>query len=161
MLTQELLKERLTYDPDSGVFRALVKRKQINVGDKVGCSTSKGYWRIKVNDREYSAHLLAWLYVHGRWPVRQIDHINRNRTDNRLANLREASPAENGQNRRLGTNSTSGHIGVTFAKDAGKWQASIGVNGRLRYLGQFTTVQQAADAYAEAKAQHHTFNPTV
>lgn len=161
MLTQELLKERLTYDPSTGIFRARVKRKQLNVGDVAGSWTSKGYWRIKIDDQEYSAHRLAWMYMYGEFPPKHLDHINQDRADNRIDNLREANYCENGQNRRLGRNSTSGYLGVTYSKQSDKWQASICIHKRHKYLGQFATPEQAAAAYAAAKQIYHPFEPTV
>lgn len=161
MLTQNTLKERLAYDPLTGVFRARVKRKKLNVGDVAGCWTSKGYWRIKLDNREYSAHRLAWFYVHGRWPTRLLDHENKDRGDNRIGNLREAEHFENSQNLRRALNNTSGCTGVSFDKRTGKWQASIVVRSRYAYLGQFLSIDLAAAAYAAAKKRFHTFHPTT
>lgn len=161
MLTQELLKERLSYDPGTGQFRARVKRKCLNIGDIAGSPSSKGYWRIKIDNREYSAHRLAWLYVHGRWPAKHLDHENRSRSDNRIGNLREAGFVENGQNRKLNRNNTSGFHGVCFDKRSAKRQASIGAGGKTVYLGQFATPEAAAEAHIKAKAELHTFQPTL
>lgn len=161
MLTQELLKERLSYDPNTGEFRALVKRKQLNVGDIAGCWTSKGYWRIKINNQEYSGHRLAWLYVHGRWPTKLLDHKNRDPSDNRIDNLREATYQENAQNRKLSCTSRSGFLGVTLHKKTGKYQASIMNDKKPRYLGLYATAEQASCVYLAAKQQAHVFNPTL
>ncbi len=160
MLTQARLKERLTYDPLTGIFRTRERVKQVPAGEIAGCYSSKGYRRIKIDDREYPAHRLAWLYVHGEFPPGDIDHINRVRDDNRIANLRPATRQENGQNRKCSANNTSGYLGVTWNRACSKWQASIRHAGKAIYLGLHPTPEQAAAAYASAKAQLHTFSPT-
>ena len=105
----------------------------------------------------YLAHRLAWLYVHGSFPEHHIDHINRDRADNRISNIREATPAENRQNASLQRNSTSGFSGVSWTKRERRWRARIVVNSREIGLGYFVDKQSAADAYAEAKKQFHPF----
>ncbi len=159
MLTQARLKERLSYDPSTGEFRTLVKVKQVPAGAVAGSIGSKGYRRIKVDNREYAAHRLAWLYVHGEFPPGDLDHKNRIRSDNRLDNLRPASRTQNGQNRSVAKNNSSGYTGVTFNKACRKWQASICTGGRARHLGLHSTPEAAAAAYRAAKAELHTFNP--
>ena len=101
------------------------------------------------------------MYAHGTWPEKQLDHINGIRDDNRLVNLREATPAENQQNRALHPLNTSGHPGVTWNKKERKWHAKIAVANKRYHLGLFDTVEEAAAAYADAKKKHHLFNPEV
>ena len=159
MLTQVRLRELLSYDPATGVFVRLVRSRGCRVGDVAGCRNKNGYVRITVDRKLYFAHRLAWLYVHGAWPVDGIDHINRDPSDNRLANLREATTAENLQNQRIPKNNTSGFIGVSWHHPAKKWQAYIKLNGKNRYLGHFTDPAEAYAAYREAKARLHAFHP--
>ncbi|WP_082492943.1 HNH endonuclease signature motif containing protein [Acidovorax sp. Leaf160] len=104
---------------------------------------------------------MAWLYVNGAWPDGQIDHINGNRADNRIANLRVCSNADNGQNRGVNANNRSGSPGVSFHSKAQKWQAHIGIQGVRHALGFFASKEDAAAAYVEAKAQLHQFNPSI
>jgi HNH endonuclease len=88
-LTAERLRERLHYDAETGVFTRRVGSSNARAGDVAGSVHSTGYVRISIDGGKYTAHCLAWFYVHGVWPSDQIDHINRNRSDNRIANLRE------------------------------------------------------------------------
>src|ERR1700731_2752322 len=91
--------EVLSYDPETGIFRWKVKLSDRSpIGKRSGGHTSSGHWRIRVDGHYYLAHRLAWLLTHGVWPRDEIDHINRVRDDNRLANLREASHSQNHAN---------------------------------------------------------------
>ncbi len=105
------------------------------------------------------AHRLAWLFVHGVWPKEQIDHRNGIRDDNRFVNLREATLAENNQNRGVSPRNTSGHTGVYFNKKTGKWHAEIMTNRRKKHLGCFNDIEDAISARKAAKAANHKFNP--
>jgi hypothetical protein len=150
MITQERLKEVLSYDPESGDFCWKVKVGPIaKIGDKAG-SNSYGYRSIRVDKRRYAAHRLAWLYVHGYFPEHQIDHINRVRNDNRISNLREVSQSCNMRN--MVGRSPSGVKGVY--KRCGNWEAKITVGGRSINLGTFSTKLGAAKARAEAEEKH-------
>ncbi len=151
-ITQEELKRLLCYDGNSGEFVWLVQRSRWTVGQRAGKTSRFGYRRIGIGRRHYPAHRLAWLYVYGEWPAGDLDHINRDRADNRIGNLRLATPSENGGNRSLNRKSVSGVKGVVWNKDSKKWQAQIAKNGRLHYLGLHSTVAEAAEAYAKAAA---------
>jgi hypothetical protein len=94
-LTAERLREILGYDPETGLFTRLVRTGRIRAGEVAGTAHSRGYRSIVIDGRVYLSHRLAWLYVHGEWPPEQIDHINRNRADNRLVNLRAAKQSQN------------------------------------------------------------------
>jgi hypothetical protein len=143
--------EVLSYDPTTGVFiRKVSKTNAIKSGTIAGYIDGNGYRLIRVCGRTYKAHRLAWVYVYGRWPRRQIDHINRHRTDNRIVNIREATQLQNSRNSGPKPNNTSGFAGVSWHKATKKWMASIG-NGRKIYLGLFLT-PEAASAVYEAKA---------
>lgn len=157
MLTQERLRELLHYEPETGVFTNIKARPKIRVGSISGCKNAQGYLIIMCDGKLYLAHRLAWLYVHGSFPEHHIDHINRDRADNRISNIREATPAENRQNASLQRNSTSGFSGVSWTKRERRWRARIVVNSREIGLGYFVDKQSAADAYAEAKKQFHPF----
>lgn len=115
-LTAERLRELLSYDPETGIFRRVATRRQVKSGDIAGSDDGKGYWRIRVNGEKHRAHRLAWLYVNGAWPIDQLDHINGDKLDNRICNLREATNSENQQNRSLPKSNTSGRLGVHFDK---------------------------------------------
>lgn len=150
MLTLEQLKSILRYDPTTGEFTYLVKRGQCAPGDLSGRIGSGGYWRISVDRKLYQAHRLAWFYVHGEWPARTVDHINLNKLDNRISNLRLATPTENNANTAKGSRNSSGFKGVTWHKGCGKWQAAIKVGGKNHHLGLFETPELAHAAYCGA-----------
>lgn len=160
-LTAERLREVLSYDPETGIFRRKVATAQcIKVGAIAGSPHSKGYLRIMVDNRSYLAHRLVWLYVYGRWPADQLDHINGVRSENRIANLREATSAENNQNRAISSNNTSRHQGIYWNSFAGKWHAQIMLAGRMHHIGLFKKIEDAVSARRSAKAALHTFNPS-
>lgn len=159
MVTQSRLKELLDYDPGTGVFTWRVSRGNAKSGSVAGSKNGQGYLQIMVDGKRYKSHRLAWLYVHGKFPPEHIDHINRARADNRIANLRLATSSENPQNQRKRRNNTSGVVGVHWHKKLGKWQAYIMSNGRGIHLGYYGTIEEAAAARAAAKAKYHTFNP--
>lgn len=152
-LTAERLRELLSYDPLTGEFVRLAGRN--GVGRQAGSVGGPGYVYISVDDKKYLAHRLAWLHTHGRWPDGQIDHINTVRTDNRLCNLREASPALNNENRRKvrRDNLSSGKTGVSRQRD--EWRARIWVRGKPMFLGQFPSIEEASSAYLTAKRSLH------
>jgi hypothetical protein len=149
------------YDPVSGELRW---RKRLSgrttVGELAGRLNGYGYLRVTVDGRTYMVHRIAWLLANGSWPERQIDHINGSRADNRICNLREANPEEQMQNLRRYKNNTSGFPGVRRT-GSGKWQALIAQGGKRVCLGSFDTPEEAAEAYAKAKAALHTFNPVA
>lgn len=99
MLTQSILKDKLDYNPDSGLFYWLPRPRSTRKNPIAGCRMLNGYITIRVNKKAYLAHRLAFLFMEGSFPEQQVDHINRDRSDNRWCNLRKSSPSENNQNR--------------------------------------------------------------
>ena len=157
MLTQSRLKEILIYDQEAGLFRRKIDVGGAKIGDIAGTDNGDGYLKIRVDGKSYKAHRLAWLYVMGRWPEKDIDHINGVRCDNRIVNLREATRAENKQNTRTANvNNGSGMLGAVRRND--RWQAKIRVNGKQLHLGTFDTAEDANAAYLKAKATIHPFS---
>lgn len=151
-LTQETLKALLHYDPVTGVFTWLVSPSfTVKAGDKAGNVTPKGYWQIGINRKRYLAHRLAWLYVHGVFPEKDVDHINRNPADNRIVNLRDVSNQFNLFNTSKQKDNTSGYKGVTFMPKVKKWQAQIRMNSKKVYLGTFDTPERADIAHRIAE----------
>lgn len=149
MLTHEYLCERLAYDPNSGRFTWRTSPRFGWAGKLAGNMDDGGYWRIRIDNRSYKLHRLAWFYVHGRWPAREIDHINGNQSDNRLHNLREATRADNNHNTGINSNNRSGIKGVSWCTDKARWVVQIGLNGRRRHVGYYESVDEAARAYAD------------
>lgn len=150
------LRELLDYDPGTGVF---VRRKNlggIHKGSNAGSISREGYLRIQLDGKKYLCHRLAWLYIYGRWPIDQLDHINGIRSDNRIENLRECSNSENSQNVRAHKDG-AGMLGATWDKRCGKWLSQICVNGKKIFLGRFDAQEKAHSAYLKAKYQYHGF----
>lgn len=154
-LTQGRLRELVNYDPDTGLFTWRLARRKCRPGALAGANMQNGYRAIRLDDVLYFAHRLAWLYVHGVWPAEQLDHINGNRADNRLCNLREATNAENAQNRRK-TKGKSGLMGVR--QENNKWLAEIKFNYKVIRLGLFDTPEEARQTYLAAKQALHPFS---
>jgi hypothetical protein len=155
-LTAAYLRERLHYDPETGLFTWRVTDRNVKAGHVAGTPHCRGYLAIAVGGIPCLAHRLAWLYVHGKWPAHQIDHINGIKTDNRIANLRDVSQSVNMQNVRKATSrSKSGVLGVSRAQWGGRWQAQLAINGKATYLGNYATEQLAHEAYLAAKRKHH------
>jgi hypothetical protein len=151
-LTAEYLRSILNYDPETGIFTWKISTaNRVKVGDAAGCPDGHGYLRIQLQSRLYKAHRLAWLYVYGEWPKLDIDHINRNRSDNRRANLRDVSHKQNHQNRSKPSNNTSGHPGICWHKQSSKWRARIRHNKKHIHLGLFTDIEEAIAARKAAE----------
>lgn len=156
-LNAKIARELLLYDQNTGVLLWRVSRGQMLAGDRAGYrKPSCGYRTILINRRRYQEHRIAWLIYHGEWPKHQLDHINGIRDDNRISNLREATPSENRQNIKKVV-SNSGFMGVTWNKAVGKWQAAIKLNGKNMHLGVFKTAEDASVAYLKAKSSLHSF----
>lgn len=148
MITAERLREVVTYDPTTGVFRWREKiSKKVRVGAVAGNTCGDGRPYIRIEGRNYVAARLAWLYVRGTWPAADIDHVDGNHADNRLCNLREATRAQNMANKRRHKNCSSGVKGVEFHKLTGRWVARIRCNNVRRYIGIYDTKEEAASAY--------------
>lgn len=157
MITQAYLKEVLSYDPETGLFTWRVKPgRSIPVGAVAGwVDPSVGYRRIGLLDTVYHAHRLAWLYVTGEWPEWEIDHINGDRGDNRIANLREATSSKNKMNMRRRKDNKTGFKGVTWWSQRGCFRAIIQANGKQKHLGCFKTAEEAHATYCEAASRLH------
>jgi hypothetical protein len=139
------VRQALDYDPATGVFLWRAVQRRPLVGKRAGWMHRNGYWSIRVGGKNYLAHRLAWLHHYGEWPTTSLDHINRDRTDNRIANLREASIAENQRNR----------VGIGYRMENGRWRARIGNAGKILHIGIFDTESEARAAYEQAKRDLH------
>lgn len=157
ILTQERLKQLLSYDPLTGVFSRLKKCGGVFKNHYAGHINVLGYVVVQVDGRKYYAHRLIWLYTHGVWPQEVIDHKNGCTSDNRLDNLREASAKENCHNTKAYANNTSGRMGVTWVKRKNKWQAQIAISGVNTYLGVFDSIDAAIASRCAAELIHQPF----
>jgi len=153
----DVLRSLLSYDPETGAFTWICPQK--NQHRKAGAGAgyfcpSAGYIRIKIMDRAYLAHRVAWCWMTGAWPVHTIDHMDGDRLNNRFANLRDVPHAINCQNeRRVRDSSTNDYAGVV--RDGSRWAARIRTGGRLRHIGMFGTQLEAHEAYLAKKRELH------
>jgi hypothetical protein len=160
-VTAEMLRERMAYDPETGVFRLRRSQKRWKAGQVAGSLGKNGYVHIRVAGVLCLAHRLAWLYVNGVWPAEQVDHINGDRIDNRMANLRLATNQQNQRNSKLPRDNTSGFKGAFLVssrkhwKKGRRWKAAITVNSRSIHLGYFATPEEAHAAYCAAAEKHY------
>ncbi len=152
-ISLDRLKELLTYNPESGEFRNNTFRSsRAKPGDIAGCRHNAGYWKIRLDRHYILAHRLAWFYVFWEWPD-EIDHINGDRSDNRIANLRPATHSQNMSNKKCHKTNMTGLRGVSKRGD--KYRASVKVNRKRIYLGSFDTAEAAHGAYLEGLTKHH------
>ena len=160
-IEQKTLIELLDYNPKTGQFKWRKKRRGVSTDKVLGTCNGFGYLRITVCGQSYYAHRLAWLYVHGTMPKDEIDHINGDKGDNRITNLREATGLQNQQNKKKAqSNSKSGHLGISWHEKGKKWQVHICVCKKRKYLGLYDTIDQAKKAYLQAKTELHPFSNT-
>lgn len=155
-LTQARLKELLHYDPETGYFTRLVSRNSSNAvaGSRAGSVDCRGYRVIQIDRRTYKEHRLAFVYMTGSFPPAEVDHINRDRVDNRWSNLRPATSQENHGNTGRRADNTSGHRGVTWDKRHQKWHAQGMCGGRRIHLGRYSDLEEAAAAAQAWREQH-------
>lgn len=133
-LTQKRLKELMSYDPITGVFKRLKYARKDGI---VGWSDKEGYLHIRLEGVLYLGHRLAWLYVYGMWPKSGIDHKNRTPADNWIMNLREADQVHNMFNAGLSKANRSGRKGVSWDRSKRRWRVTIQANGKWKQIGRF------------------------
>lgn len=147
-----LINERFTYEPDTGLFRHKISSKRKRAGTIAGSLDSQGYTilTLQVNGKPklYKAHRVSWLIHNGKWPDNEIDHINRDRSDNRISNLRDVAHRDN-MNNMDQVDSAKGYY-----KSGNKYKAQIRMNGKQVYLGRFDNEEKAKQAYIEAREKN-------
>lgn len=161
-ITAEYVRSRIDYDPETGRLTWKPKPVQTHfekiwntrfAGKPITSRKDTGHIQFSLDGRFYLAHRIAWLIAYGEFPNSEIDHENGVPDDNRLSNLRTATRSQNGSNRRLHSNNTSGFRGVSLL--CGKWSAYIRIDNRTRWLGSFPSREEAAQAYDNAARQLH------
>ena len=148
--SQGRLKELFAYDVETGELVWNVRKRGSTMGKVAGCKYRNGYTMVRVDGVRYLAHRLVWLYHHGKWPDAEIDHINRNPSDNRIENLRPATRQQNIANYGVSKANKSGFKGVWFHKDRARWIAQIQKDGKIHWLGAYKSAEDAASAYRVA-----------
>lgn len=158
-VTSERLKEILDYEAETGKLIWKVTRNQfVHKGDTAGSVRKDGYLDVCFDGKHYLAHRLIWCYFHGSWSKKYIDHIDGDRLNNRITNLREVSKSQNGFNRPKTKANSSGHKGVsiiTKKKTNKPFVASSTLNGKHIWLGQYATIEEAIEAYRVFVEQNH------
>ena len=151
-LTVETARRVFNYDPDTGLLTwAIQANSRALIGDEVGKISNRGYRVTKYKRKDYSVHRIIWLIVHGKWPTGQIDHINGEKTDNRIENLRDVSLRENLCNQKR---HREGRLpGAYYDKNMRGWRAHIRINNVYVYLGMHPTEKEANAAYMKARAK--------
>ena len=161
-LTQDYLKQLYDYNPDTGELWSLLYNRPVGFDHK-------GYRVVNIQidglKKKIYIHKIIWKMVHGDWPSQYIDHINGNKSDNRLCNLREVTVKQNHENKTIYKTKSglprSGYKGVHWNKESRKWIASIGHNKKTIYLGTYVDAQKAYLAYVDAAKKYHTHNETI
>lgn len=162
-LSAQLVRELLDYCPETG---ALTWRPRAGspgnfngkfAGKDAVHLESRGYVVLHMTAvGTYLAHRIAWLHAHGEWPAGQIDHINGIRHDNRLCNLRDVPPETNSENRTRANRNRSSRLPLgVYRGNGGKFVAQIRSRGEIRYLGRFSTPEEAHEAFLKAKRALH------
>ena len=152
----EFLRDSLNYNPSTGIFNWNIKRKGTKgIGSEAGYIGLNGYRQIGVRvDGKFTliaSHRLAWFITYGELP-NIIDHINRDKTDNSISNLRNCNSRQNANNRVLPRNNKSGYKGVSWSSSCNKWHSSLGYKRKTIHLGHFDCPKEASEAY-ESKAK--------
>lgn len=160
--SQTTLRNLFEYDPERGVLvwrpRAAASKTWNSrfAGKLAGGMDAQGYINIGIGGALHKAHRLVWVFINGAIPEGlQVDHINRDRADNRIGNLRLATPGQNRQNAKLRDDNRTRLKGVDFNRKAGNWRARISCDGRTRHLGFFSTPEEAHTAYKRAADELH------
>lgn len=152
-LTQDEIKSLFDYKNGKLVWK-IKPNRNIRVGDAAGSMDSRGYLQTKHNGIVYLNHRLIWLMHYGYLPE-QIDHINGNRMDNRIENLRPATKQQNQHNAKRRVDNRSGVKGVSWLKDSRKWRADIQINGKRHCLGRFDSIENAKEFIMLAREMMH------
>lgn len=158
-MNERRLREVFDFDPETGVFTRLVSVSNIKAGYSTPGSPAKnGYLRLRIDGRLYYSHRLAWLWVYGSWPNKNIDHIDGNPRNNAISNLRLADQSENLQNISKSSKAQSGLRGAYLERSTGRWCSKIMIDKKSIHLGTFETPEAAHAAYIDAKKRIHTFH---
>ena len=154
MLTKELLHEYFDYQDGKLLWSKMCGCRSDLVGKEAGSVNEQNYRRIKIDNKLYMAHRVVFMYHYGYMPL-EVDHIDCDRQNNRIENLRAVSKKENCWNRKMPTNNTSGIKGVCWHKSTNRWYVQLQVNKKMKYLGIYEDIELAELVAIEARAKYH------
>lgn len=148
---------KMVWKPRVGLPRLVNSWNFRHAGKEAGSLHKNGFLSTTIDGKAFKLHRLIWLYVYGEMPDGLIDHINGDPSDNRIGNLRVATPSENAKNAKLSSANKSGCPGVCWASDHERWKVRASVNGREKTIGHFSKLEDAIAArkHAEARFGYH------
>jgi len=162
-MTRDNIKSLFDYKDGKLYWKSNRCNNKIKAGQRAGTLHSKGYWHIKINGKYFLEHRLIWSMFKGECIpsvdlIQNLDHIDRDKLNNRIENLRVANKSENGYNTLKKSNNTSGYKGVCWHKVKRKWMAQGRVEGKKVYLGYYENIEDASKAYENfCKKEHKVF----
>ena len=142
LIDSDMVRELFEYDSNTGIL--------LRDGKEAGYVDNRGYRRVKIYGKPYRSHVIAWLYFYGSLPNNQIDHINGDKINNSISNLRDVSQSENNRNAKLRCDNKTGQVGV-YLRDNGKYGAVINYKKEREYLGSFELIEDAVAARVDAQ----------
>jgi hypothetical protein len=160
MMTRMRLVELFDYDKSTGLFTRKVSVRKDRIGTIAGAANGFGHIQIRVDGTLFMAHRLAWMWMYGEWPSTNIDHVNGIPNDNRISNLRLATPKENQENVKLRIDSSTGCRGVNWNKAERKWVSRVQHYKERIVVGKFDSLFEAVCAVKSARNSLYTHNKT-
>lgn len=155
MITQQKLKELVNYDKNTGIFTWKKRTSnRVKVGDVIGNLHNCGYIEMRVDKTRILAHRLAWLYTYGYIP-QIIDHIDGNKQNNKICNLREATHKTNAYNSKIRSDNKSGVRCVSWDKTRNSWEIRLKIDGKLKHYGNYKYLDDAKEAADKIRMLHH------
>jgi len=154
ILPIEMLQRLFRYEQETGNVYWIAEGRGRIKKKAAGTIVRAGYIGIMIDGKRHYAHRIAWALHHGKHPVDQLDHINGIKTDNRIANLRQANNLQNGKNVKIKNNNTSGFPGVVLCKQTSKWRVMIKVNKKTIYFGRYKNLDDAIAIRKHAEKQY-------
>jgi len=152
-MNKDILHELFEYR-DGNLILKTNSTYNAKIGDIAGSIGNHGYKQVRINGKDYLIHRLIFMYFNGKFP-KYVDHIDNDRLNNRIENLRECSNQQNSFNSKIGKNNTSGIKGVSWSKNRNKWEAKIQVNRKTIHLGRFSDINEATKAVNYYRQHYH------
>lgn len=158
LIDYKYLHKFLEYNEKTGIFIWKKSRGGSAIKGNIAGYNREGYIIINLQKKNYSAHRLAWLYTYGEWPEQYIDHIDRNKSNNAISNLRDVSPSENMQNMSNISNNSTGYTGVYYDKSRNKYVVQVKIDKKTKTIGRYVTLDEAILIRAEYVKKYYINN---